>query len=87
MKSMDVFWIALSDYYKWEQKWDLKLISIDWKNEFVINLYDYFRNIKTELLKVEKKLFEYVSWETLDIGCGTAFYFPILEKKASWLKW
>jgi len=79
MQSMDLFWEALYDYHKWKQKWAFYLVDNNW-NKFELDLSKYFRNIN-EINDLEKILFNNLKWDNiLDIWCGTAFYFPLLQK-------
>jgi len=86
MKSMDLFWEALYDYHKWIQKWPFYLVNKQW-NKFELDLWLYFRNIK-DINELEKKLFNNVKWKNiLDVGCGTAFYFPLLQNNSNYVEW
>lgn len=85
---MDLFWKALYDYHKWNQKWPFYLIDKNW-NKFEQDLTWYFRNeeeINENL--IERTLFQNISWESLlDIWCATAYYFSIIGKKIKNFKW
>jgi SAM-dependent methyltransferase len=88
MQSMDLFWHALYDYYKWKQKWPFHLVNQEWE-KFEQDLSWYFRSEK-EINKdlIDRILFENVSWKKLlDIWCATAYYFPILERKVQNIRW
>ena len=86
MESMDLFWEALYDYYKWKLKWSFNLIDKKW-NKFELDLWIYFRDINN-LDELEKTLFNNIKSENLlDIWCWTAFYFPLLEKYSENVEW
>jgi SAM-dependent methyltransferase len=88
MESMNLFWEALYDYHKWNQKWPFYLVTQNWE-KFEQDLAWYFRSeneINNDV--IEKALFENVSWNNLlDIWCATAYYFPIIAKKVKIFKW
>nr|MDD3720504.1 class I SAM-dependent methyltransferase [Candidatus Gracilibacteria bacterium] len=82
MESMDLFGEALYDFHKGAQKG--KFFLVDGKgNKFELNLGEYFRSIN-EITDIEKILFNNINGgDVLDIGCGTAFYFPLIQKNAN----
>jgi SAM-dependent methyltransferase len=78
MEAMDLFWIALYDFHKWKYKWQFNLIDQKW-NKFELDISEYFRDINN-LNELEKELFKNLKWKNiLDIGCWTAFYFPLFK--------
>ena len=86
MKSMDLFWEALYDYHKWKQKWAFNLVDNNW-NRFELNLSEYFRDIN-DVNDLEKTLFNNSKWKNiLDVWCGTAFYFPLLQNENNNVEW
>jgi len=86
MQSMDLFWEALYDYHKWNQKTPFYLVDKDWE-KYEQDLVWYFRNNKWFDI-IEETLFNNVEWsELLDVWCATAYYFPILEKKVKNIEW
>jgi len=86
MQSMDLFWEALYDYHKWNQKSPFYLVDKDWEKHEQ-NLSWYFRDNEW-FDEIEKTLFENVSWNNLlDIWCATAYYFPILKEKVDKIEW
>lgn len=87
MKSMELFWKALYDHYKWNQKTQFFLVDINW-NEFEQDLSWYFRKTLDEFDSIELSLFENVAWNNLlDIGCATWYYFPYFENKVKNFEW
>lgn len=86
MESMDLFWEALYDYYKWNKKWNFYLVNKNW-DKFELDLWVYFRDIKN-IDELERELLKNVVWENvLDIWCWTAFYFPLLQEKSKNVEW
>ena len=86
MQSMDLFWEALYDYHKWNQKTPFCLIDKNW-DKWEQDLSKYFRD-DDWFDTIEKILFDNVVWNNLlDIWCATAYYFPILEKKVKNIEW
>ncbi|MDD3646846.1 MAG: methyltransferase domain-containing protein [Candidatus Gracilibacteria bacterium] len=80
MKSMDLFGEALYDYYKGKQKTPFCLIDKNGE-KFEQDLSWYFRN-NEGFDSIEKALFDNIKGNNLlDIGCATAYYFPILSEK------
>jgi len=76
MKPMDLFGKALYDYHKWKYKWPFNLIDKKW-NKYELDISEYFRKIDN-INELEKELFKNINWKSiLDIGCWTAFYFPL----------
>jgi SAM-dependent methyltransferase len=76
-KSMDLFGDVLLAYSKGDRT-PFYFISQDYKSEN--NVSRYFR-MPSELKKIENKMISLCYGNILDIGCGTANYFPKLTKK------
>lgn len=78
-KSMDLFGQALYDYFKKQNhSFFFEINGQKQKND----LRKYFKS-ENELTKINQNLIALCYGHILDIGCGTANYFPALNKKGT----
>lgn len=86
MKSMDLFWKALKDYYNNNSNKKFYLIDKNW-NKFENDISRYFRDDIERFDTIEKTLFQNTKWNILDIWSATGYYFPYLSDNIENIKW
>ena len=76
LADMDLFGKALYDYYRGEAS---DLFFTIGSNKFKVDCNHYFRNKPEDLTPLEKLCLQLCKGRALDIGCGTAYYHPLMN--------